>query len=84
MSPPRIKHLVPSVSQGETRPGSLVQWVGETEAALRAVFERAQKFAPAVVLFDEIDSIAPSRSAESAQYQVSTVAQLLVLRGGAP
>jgi ATPase family associated with various cellular activities (AAA) len=42
----------------------------------------AQKFAPAVVLFDEIDSIAPSRSAESAQYQVSIVAQLLVLLDG--
>ena len=52
------------------------------EAAIRAVFERAQKFAPAVILFDEIDAIAPSRSAESAQHQVSTVAQLLVLLDG--
>ncbi len=51
-------------------------------SALRAVFERAQKFAPAIILFDEIDSIAPSRSAESAQHQVSTVAQLLVLLDG--
>jgi hypothetical protein len=46
------------------------------------IFERAQKFAPAVILFDEIDSIAPSRSAESAQHQVSVVAQLLVLLDG--
>jgi SpoVK/Ycf46/Vps4 family AAA+-type ATPase len=53
-----------------------------TEAAIRGVFERAQKFAPAVILFDEIDSIAPSRSAESAQHQVSIVAQLLVLLDG--
>ena len=53
-----------------------------TEAAIRDVFERAQKFAPAVILFDEIDAIAPSRSAESAQHQVSTVAQLLVLLDG--
>src|ERR1039457_5376893 len=45
-------------------------------------WERAQKFAPALILFDEIDSIAPSRSAESAQHQVSTVAQLLVLLDG--
>jgi transitional endoplasmic reticulum ATPase len=60
-------------------PALLSKWVGETEAAIRDVFERAQKFAPAVILFDEIDSIAPSRSAESAQHQVSTVAQLLVL-----
>jgi transitional endoplasmic reticulum ATPase len=58
------------------------KWVGETEAAIRDVFERAQKFAPAVILFDEIDAIAPSRSAESAQHQVSVVAQLLVLLDG--
>jgi AAA+ superfamily predicted ATPase len=63
-------------------PALLSKWVGETEAAIRDVFERAKKFAPAVILFDEIDSIAPSRSAESAQHQVSTVAQLLVLLDG--
>jgi AAA family ATPase len=43
-------------------PALLSKWVAETEAALREVFARAQKFAPAVVLFDEIHSIAPSRS----------------------
>jgi transitional endoplasmic reticulum ATPase len=42
----------------------------------------AQKFALAVILFDEIVSIAPSRSAENAQHQVSVVAQLLVLLDG--
>ena len=63
-------------------PALLSKWVGETEAALRDVFARAQKFAPAVVLFDELDSIAPSRSAESAQHHVSVVAQLLVLLDG--
>ena len=40
--------------------GLLSKWVGETEAAIRDVFARAHKFAPAVILFDEIDSIAPS------------------------
>ena len=63
-------------------PTLLSKWVGDTEAAIRDVFERAQKFAPAVILFDEIDAIAPSRSAESAQHQVSVVAQLLVLLDG--
>jgi hypothetical protein len=33
-------------------PALLSKWVGETEAALRDVFARAQEFAPAVVLFD--------------------------------
>ena len=42
-------------------PAFLSKWVGETEAAIRDVFERAQKFSPAVILFDEIDAIAPSR-----------------------
>jgi transitional endoplasmic reticulum ATPase len=52
-------------------PALLSKWVGEIEAAIRNVFERAQKFAPAVILFDEIDAIAPSRSAESAQHHWS-------------
>jgi hypothetical protein len=34
--------------------------VGETEAAIRDTFEHAQKSAPAVILFDEIDAI-PTR-----------------------
>jgi SpoVK/Ycf46/Vps4 family AAA+-type ATPase len=49
-------------------PSLLSKWVGETEAAICDVFERAQNFAPAVILFDEIDSIAPARFAESAQH----------------
>jgi SpoVK/Ycf46/Vps4 family AAA+-type ATPase len=63
-------------------PALLSKRIGETESALRSVFERAQKFTPAVILFDEIDSIAPSRSAENAQHQISVVAQLLVLLDG--
>jgi hypothetical protein len=71
-------------------PALLSKWVGETEAAIRDVFERAQKFAPAVILFDEIDSIAPSRSAESAQHHwscsmafaASPVAWSALWRGG--
>jgi SpoVK/Ycf46/Vps4 family AAA+-type ATPase len=43
-------------------PALLSKWIGETESAIRDVFERAQKFAPAGILFDEIDAISPSRS----------------------
>jgi SpoVK/Ycf46/Vps4 family AAA+-type ATPase len=32
-------------------PALLSKWVGETEAALRAVFARSRKLAPAVILF---------------------------------
>lgn len=36
--------------------------VGESERALRGVFEQAAKQAPCVVLLDELDAIAPARS----------------------
>jgi transitional endoplasmic reticulum ATPase len=42
-------------------PEVLSKWVGESEKAIREVFRRAREVAPAVVFFDEIDSIAPVR-----------------------
>ncbi|MDD1766506.1 MAG: CDC48 family AAA ATPase, partial [Candidatus Methanomethyliaceae archaeon] len=39
------------------------KWVGESEKAIREVFRRARTAAPAIIFFDEIDSIAPVRSA---------------------
>jgi AAA+ superfamily predicted ATPase len=62
-------------------PALLSKWVGETESALRAVFERARSLAPSVILFDEIDSLAPRREG-GATHDVSVVAQLLVLLDG--
>jgi transitional endoplasmic reticulum ATPase len=35
--------------------------VGESEKAIRQIFRRARQVAPAIVFFDEIDSIAPAR-----------------------
>ena len=57
---------------------------GESEAALRAVFEAAEKAAPAIVFIDEIDAIAPSRAQLSGEKQVErrVVAQLLTLMDG--
>jgi AAA+ superfamily predicted ATPase len=63
-------------------PALLSKWVGESEAGLRAVFERARALAPAVILFDEVDSLAPRRNGGSAPHDVSLVAQLLVLLDG--
>jgi AAA+ superfamily predicted ATPase/ATP-dependent DNA ligase len=62
-------------------PALLSKWVGESEAALRAIFERARELAPSVILFDEIDSLAPRRDG-GATHDVSVVAQLLVLLDG--
>ncbi len=42
-------------------PEILSKWVGESEKAIRKIFERARQVAPAIVFFDEIDSIAPAR-----------------------
>ncbi len=42
-------------------PEILSKWVGESEKAVREIFRRARQVSPAVVFFDEIDSIAPAR-----------------------
>ena len=63
-------------------PSLLSKWVGETEAALRTIFERAREHAPAIVLFDEIDCLGMSRAAADAHHQKSMVTQLLTLLDG--
>ncbi len=63
-------------------PELLSKWVGDTEEALRTIFERARDFSPSIILFDEIDSLAVSRSSADAQYQKSMVTQLLALLDG--
>jgi len=63
-------------------PSLLSKWVGETEAALRVIFERARKHAPAIVLFDEVDCLGMSRAAADAHHQKSMVTQLLALLDG--
>jgi transitional endoplasmic reticulum ATPase len=42
-------------------PELMSKWVGETEKAIRMIFKKARAAAPAIVLIDEIDSIAPRR-----------------------
>lgn len=40
-------------------------YVGESERALREIFQKARQAAPAIIFFDEIDSIATSRAASA-------------------
>jgi transitional endoplasmic reticulum ATPase len=47
-------------------PTLLSKWVGESEKGLREVFKRAKQVSPCIVLIDEVESIAPARSAEDA------------------
>ena len=63
-------------------PELLSPYVGASEQALRQVFERAAQAAPALIVFDELDSIAPSRQRAEAQHQQALVAQLLTLLDG--
>ena len=42
-------------------PELLNKFVGESEKGLRKVFEKARQASPAIIFFDEVDSIAPKR-----------------------
>ncbi|KAK2197725.1 bifunctional ATPase [Babesia duncani] len=58
-------------------PELLNKYVGESERAVRLIFQRAAVSAPCVVFFDEIDSLCPIRSSESNQATERVVNQLL-------
>ena len=45
-------------------PELLSKWVGESEKGVREVFRKAKQTAPTVIFFDEIDSIASTRSGD--------------------
>jgi ribosome biogenesis ATPase len=42
-------------------PELLDKYVGESERAIRQVFQRAKASAPCIVFFDEVDALAPKR-----------------------
>lgn len=46
-------------------PELLSKWVGESERAVREVFRKARQASPALVFFDEIESIVPIRGSGS-------------------
>ena len=56
------------------------KWVGETESALRRVFDMARLTAPTIIFFDEIDSLFGSRddgSNSGSSHSNSVIGQLL-------
>lgn len=65
-------------------PELLSKWVGESEAGVREVFRKAKQAAPTVIFFDEIDSIASSRSGNDGDSGVTkrVVNQLLTEMDG--
>jgi len=46
-------------------PELLSKWVGESEKAIREIFKKARQTSPTIIFFDEIDSIASNRNANS-------------------
>ncbi|MFB6094790.1 MAG: AAA family ATPase [Halanaeroarchaeum sp.] len=58
-------------------PELLDRYVGESERAIREVFERARRAAPAVVFFDDIDAIATERGGDRDEVGERVVSQLL-------
>ncbi|MBW2991428.1 CDC48 family AAA ATPase [Candidatus Woesearchaeota archaeon] len=65
-------------------PELLSKWVGESEKAVRKVFEKARQTSPTIIFFDEIDSIAPRRGLGSEDSHVTerVVNQLLTEMDG--
>ncbi|XP_063905374.1 ATPase family AAA domain-containing protein 2-like isoform X2 [Zophobas morio] len=60
----------------------LDKWVGESEKKLRALFETATKNRPSIIFFDELDGLAPIRSAKNDHVHCSIVTTLLALMDG--
>ena len=64
-------------------PSIVSKYLGETESALRDIFNEARKYQPAIIFIDEIDSLAPSRSSDdSGEVESRVVATLLTLMDG--
>ncbi|XP_059573486.1 nuclear valosin-containing protein-like isoform X3 [Alligator mississippiensis] len=63
-------------------PELLNMYVGESERAVRQVFQRARNSAPCVIFFDEVDALCPRRSDCEAGVSVRVVNQLLTEMDG--
>ncbi len=63
-------------------PEILNKYWGQSEARLRSIFNEARQKAPAIILFDEIDSFASSRDMMSESFEATLVSQLLSLMDG--
>uniref|UniRef100_G5E7J8 Nuclear VCP like n=1 Tax=Meleagris gallopavo TaxID=9103 RepID=G5E7J8_MELGA len=60
----------------------LAKYVGESERAVRQVFQRARNSAPCVIFFDEVDALCPRRSDRESGASVRVVNQLLTEMDG--
>lgn len=63
-------------------PELLNKYVGESERAVRVVFQRALSSAPCVVFFDELDAMVPKRSSDGSNSSERVVNQMLTEMDG--
>ncbi len=64
-------------------PELLSKYVGETEKAIRQIFQKARRASPSIIFFDEIDSIAPARKGSGdTHFTERVVSQLLTEMDG--
>lgn len=63
-------------------PELLSKYVGESEKAVRGLFERAKLSAPCLIFFDEIDGLCPKRGSDGNQVIERVVNQLLTEMNG--
>lgn len=63
-------------------PELLNMYVGESERAVRQVFQRGRNSAPCVIFFDEIDALCPRRSEHDSGASIRVVNQLLTEMDG--
>jgi len=59
-------------------PQMLSKWVGESEKAIREIFRKARQVSPAIIFFDELDSIAPMRGMDDGSRVMERVVNQLL------
>ncbi|MEI7650079.1 MAG: AAA family ATPase, partial [Methanomicrobiales archaeon] len=63
-------------------PEVISKYYGESEQKLRDIFDEAEQNAPAIIFFDELDSITPRREDDKGEVEHRVVAQLLTMMDG--
>jgi transitional endoplasmic reticulum ATPase len=58
-------------------PEILSKWVGESEKAIREIFRKAKASAPCVIIFDELDSLAKSKTKDEQNRGETILSQML-------
>ncbi len=77
-----IAHETDAAFFSVSGPEIVHKFYGESEAALRKIFEEASRKGPSIVFLDEIDAIAPRRDQVTGEVEKRVVAQLLALMDG--